>query len=358
MKEKMKFFKNFSEKFKSLDESKKKKILISGIIVVVIIILAIIISVIASKIGGADKTSGNLKNDGFLVGKGNTAYLSSTIITASNETTKGLIEVTPKNTTKVIDESEYVKSVNLYKGNLYYLSINKTSTGKYTRQVVKIKPNGEKKEVLVDNIETTSIGNDTLNVNDGWVYFLNADSELEKVKISNKDKRQPVSAEEKVSYFQISGKYIYYTTTDDEFKRMKKDGSSKEKIGNGIDSFQIVGKYVYYISKADKTLMKKNLDDNDEGEVVIEKKVQAFNIYEKTIYYAVNENNGEGEQALYKVKLNGNKNEKIVDLSSANVEIGIAGKWIYYTDKVDNSPYYYAIYRVQANGENKEKVNI
>ena len=58
------------------------------------------------------------------------------------------------------------------------------------------------------------------------------------------------------------------------------------------------------------------------------------------------------------MKLNGKKNEKIVDLSSANVVIGISGKWIYYTDKVDDSPYYYAIYRVQADGKNKEKVNI
>ena len=41
---------------------------------------------------------------------------------------EGLLEVTPKNTTIVIDESEYVKSVNLYKGKLYYLAINKTST--------------------------------------------------------------------------------------------------------------------------------------------------------------------------------------------------------------------------------------
>ena len=359
MKEKMKFFKNFSEKFKSLDESKKKKILISGIAIVVIIILAIIIAIVSSKIGAADKKSGNLKNDGFATGKGNTAYISTSVITASNEATKGLLEVTPKNTTKVIDESEYVKSVNLYKGKLYYLAINKTSTGKYTRQVVKINLNGENREVLVDNIETTSIGNDTLNISDGWIYFLNGDSELEKVKISNTDKRQPVSKEEKISYFQISGKYIYYITADDEFKRMKKDGSSEEKISNGIEKFQVVADEVYYISKSDKSLMKFDLNGNDRKETkVIERKVQAFNIYEKTIYYAVNEENDGGEQALYKMKLNGKKNEKIVDLSSANVVIGISGKWIYYTDKVDDSPYYYAIYRVQADGKNKEKVNI
>ena len=140
---------------------------------------------------------------------------------------------------------------------------------------------------------------------------------------------------------------------------MKKDGSSEEKISNGIGKFQVVADEVYYISKSDKSLMKFDLNGNDRKETkVIERKVQAFNIYEKTIYYAVNEENDGGEQALYKMKLNGKKNEKIVDLSSANVVIGVSGKWIYYTDKVDDSPYYYAIYRVQADGKNKEKVNI
>lgn len=356
MKEKMKFLSNFLEKFKSLDESKKKILSITAIVVAVIIVLIIIISIIASNVGGADKTSGNLRNEGFAAGKGNTAYISSTVAYNSNAKNKGLIEVSSKNTTKVLDENEFVKSINLYKGNLYYLAINKTSTGKYTRQVVKIKTNGEKKEVLVDNIETTSVGNDTLNVNDGWVYFLNADSKIEKVKISNKDKRQPVSDEE-VSYFQISGKYIYYATKDDEFKRMKKDGTSIEKLGNGIDTFQVVSNDVYYISKANGYLMKLDLKENKES-TVVEKKVQTFNIYEKTIYYAVNTGNGEGEQALYKMNLNGKKNQKIVDLSSANIKICVVGKWIYYTDKLDDSPYYYTVYRVQANGKNKEKVNI
>ena len=69
---------------------------------------------------------------------------------------------------------------------------------------------------------------------------------------------------------------------------MKKNGSSIEKIGNGIDSFQIVGNDVYYISKANQYLMKLNLKDNTDKEV-IERKVKTFNIYEKTIYYAVNE---------------------------------------------------------------------
>lgn len=232
------------------------------------------------------------------------------------------------------------------------MAINKGNNGNYIRQIVKIKPNGEKKQVLVDNIETTSIGNDSLNVSDGWVYYLNSDSKLEKVK-TNGEKRQQISDEE-IVYFQISGKYIYYTTKDDDFKRMKKNGSNSEKFENGIGAFQIVEDNVYYISKANKHLMKLNLKDNKDTEVV-NKKIKTFNIYEKTIYYAVNEND---EQAIYKMNISGKKNEKVVDLQSSNVVINVVGKWIYYTDKVENSPYYYTIYRVKTNGESQEKVNI
>ena len=100
--------------------------------------------------------------------------------------------------------------------------------------------------------------------------------------------------------------------------------------------------------------MKLNLKDNTDKEV-IERKVKTFNIYEKTIYYAVNE---DSEQAIYKKKINGKKTEKVTDLSSANVIISVVGKWVYYTDKIEDSPYYYTIYKVKTNGEDKQKVNI
>ena len=100
-------------------------------------------------------------------------------------------------------------------------------------------------------------------------------------------------------------------------------------------------------------VINKYIENNER--TVIDKKLKTFNIYEKTIYYAVNENN---EQAIYKMKLSGKNNEKIVDLSSANVIICIVGDWIYYTDLVENSPYYYALYRVKTNGKDRQKVNI
>ena len=352
-KEKFKFLKDISERFKTLDSKQKKVLIISAIAVLAIVIISIVTSIIFSlSANTASNIAGNLNNAGFAVKKGNKDYISTTLIDSGEETQNGLYEITSKNTSTLVTEDEYVKSINLYHGYLYYLAINTGENGNYIRQVVKIKPNGKKRQILVDNIETKSIGNDSLNVSDGWIYYLNSDSKLEKVK-TNGEKRQQVSDEE-IVYFQISGKYIYFTTRDDDFKRMKKDGSASEKFENGIEAFQVISNDVYYISKSNKHLMKLNLKNNTETEV-INKKIKTFNICEKTIYYALNETE---EKAIYKKKLNSDKVEKIVDLESPNVFICIAGKWIYYTDKVEGSPYYYTIYRVKTNGKDKQTVSI
>lgn len=350
----MEVLKNIPEKFKKLDAKQKKFIIVIAIAVVAIIVISVITSIVfALKSSDAGKVTGNLNNEGFTIGKGNKVYISNTLVDSGKKASeKGLYEVSSKNTSKLITKDEYVKSINSYKGYLYYLAINKSGNGNYIRQIVKIKPNGENKQVLVDNIETTSIGNNSLNVSDGWIYYTNSDNKLEKIKI-NGEKRQQL-ADEEIEKFQISGKYIYYTTKDDDFKRMQKDGSSIEKFENGIVSFQVVSDDVYYISKANGHLMKLNLKDNEDIEV-IDKKIKTFNIYGKTIYYAVSESN---EQAIYKIGINGKKKEKIVDLASSNVFICVVGNWIYYTDKVENSPYYYTIYRIKSNGEKRETVNI
>lgn len=352
MKEKkVSFLSNISEKFKNLEQERRKIITIVAIIVIAIVIVSIITSImLASSVNSADKVAGNLNNAGFAVKKGNKAYVSNTLINSGENVEKGIYEI-GSNNTSIISKDEYVKSINMYKGYIYYLAINKDSSGNYIRQVIKMKPNGDKRQVLVDNIETTFIGNDSLNVSDGWIYYLNAEYKIEKIKI-NGEKRQQI-ADEEVAYFQISGKNIYYVTKDDDFKRMAKDGTAIEQIEKGIGLFQIVSNNVYYISKSNRHLVKMNLKDKSDNEI-IDKKIKTFNVYGKTIYYATAE---EGEQGLYKVKINGKNAQKLTDLLSENNFICVVGDWIYYTDKIENSPYYYTIYRVKTNGKNKERVN-
>ena len=346
------FFVNIADKWSTVEPDRKKFIIIVGIILLALIIISIITSIIVAKtVGDAGKVAGNLNNEGFAVQKGNSTYITNSLI---NPEVSGLYEVTKNNTTRKIEESEYIKSINYTGGYLYFLEINKNQDSKYTKQIVKMKPDGSNRQVLVGDIETVTPGNYSLKVSGGWVYYINGENKLEAIKTNGKNRKQ--ISDEEVARFQIVGKYVYFSTRDSDFKRMKKDGSSIEKINTGIDTFQIVGDYVYYISKANHYLVKLNISTNEKEENAIEKYVRTFNIVGKTIYYVTQ--NEKNEVAIYKVKTNGKKDEKIVDLQSVNVYINVVGDYIYYTDNTEDSIYYYSIYRIKTNGKDKEKVNI
>ena len=78
MKEK---FKNFSEKFKSLDEQRKRILIAVLIIMIILVVITVITSIMLSQVfGSAGKVAGNLRNSGMAVKKGNEAYVSSTAI--------------------------------------------------------------------------------------------------------------------------------------------------------------------------------------------------------------------------------------------------------------------------------------
>ena len=345
------FFVNIADKWSTIEPSRRKFIIIIALVVIALLILTIVSTVLVVRnVGDAGKIAGNLNNDGFAAQKGSSIYISNSMIDSD---TVGLYEITKNNTTRLVEKSDYIKSINYKGGYLYFLETNKNQDDKYTRQVVKMKPDGSKRQVLVGDMETSTPGNFSLKVSNGWVYYINAENKLEAVKTNGKNRKQ--ISEEEISRFQIVGKLIYYTTRDSEFRRMKIDGSGIENINNNIDIFQIVGSDAYYISKANHNLMKIDLRNNTE-EKVIDKHVRIFNIVNKDIYYVTQINNN--EVALYKVKTNGKKDEKIVDVQSVNVYINVIGDWIYYTDYRENSIYYYSIYKVRTNGKDRQEVNI
>ncbi len=358
-KEKLNFLQNVSEKYKNLEADKKKVVTGVAIAVVAIVVLTIIIAIICSLTSGnEEKIVGNLNNSGYTVKKGSKVYISTATLANLNGNKRGIYECSSDGKSKLIKEEQYAMSLNVSNGYLYYLAINSTQNSEnYIAQIIKMKPNGEKRQVLVDGIETKNINKAAINISDGWVYYLNADSKIEKIK-TNGQKRQQI-ADEEVEYFQISGKYIYYTTKDDEFKRMKKDGSAIEEIEKGIEKFQVVDNEVYYIARSNEHLVKLNLKEkNNHNETeVVAKKVKTFNIYKNTIYYATKEEN---DQALYKIQTNGKKEQKLDDLKTENNYICVVGNWVYYTDKVkdENNLSDYTIYKIKTNGKDKQTVNI
>ncbi len=342
------------EKFKELEPDKKRFIVIIFAIVLILLFITVITSIfLTSENNNSEKTLGNLNNKGFATKKGNKVYITNSFINTGKDAKKGIYEVSSDNKTKLICEYEYVKSINEYKGYLYYIAVSRNENDNYTNQIVKMKPNGSKKTVVVDNLEMQSIGDDSLNISDNWIYYLNDEYKIEKVK-TNGEKRQQI-ADEEISYFQVTDGYIYYTTRDNEFKRMKKDGSKIQEIQKGIDTFQVKSNNVYYLSNSNSHLMKLNLKSNEEIEI-IGKSIVKFNIYGSKIYYATSETEGQ-EQAIYKANIDGKKEQKITDLKSENNNICIAGDWIYYTDEIENSPFYYTVYRIRTNGKDKQAIN-
>lgn len=348
------FFVNIADKWSTVEPGRKKFVIIIGIVIICLIIISIITSIVVNKtIGDAGKVAGNLNNEGFVTKIGSSVYITDSLI-KTDTSGSGLYEVTKNNTTRKIEECENIKSINYTGGYLYFLEIFKNQDSKYTRQVVKMKPDGSNRQILVGDIETVSPGTYTLRVSDGWVYYINGENKLEAIKTNGKNRKQ--ISDEDVVRFQIVGKYIYFSTKDLDFKKMKKDGSNLVKVNNGIEKFQIVGDYVYYISKSNHNLVKLNLNTNDKLETQVSKRVTNFNIVGKTIYYVAR--NDDKKEAIYKINTNGKNDEKIVDLQSSNVYINVVGNYIYYTDFMEDSIYNYSLYRIKTNGEGKEKVNI
>lgn len=346
------FFVNIADKWSTVEPSRKKFIILIGLVIVALIILTIVSTVLVIRnVNDAGKVAGNLNNEGFAVGKGKSVYITNSML---NPDECALYEITKNNTIRTIEKSDYIKSINLKGGYLYFLEINKNQDSRFTRQIIKMKPDGSKRQVLVSDLETVTTEYTSLKVVNGWVYYINAEKKLEAVKTNGKTRKQ--ISDEEVLRFQVVGKYIYFVNGDSDFKRMKTNGSGIEKIENGIDNFQIVGNYVYYLSKANKNLMRIDLNDKTQQEKVIEKHIKTFNIVNKTIYYVAQTSNT--EIGLYKVKTNGKKEEKIVDLKSINVYINVIGDWIYYTDNREDNIYYYSIYKIRTNGKDKQKIDI
>ncbi len=352
MKEKFKFLKDFSKKYKELEPEKKRVITICSIIVIALVIITIVSIIISSQASKADKIIGNLNNTGFVTEKGNKVYISNTVIGAPSEENRGIYQIDKKGNAKLVNSDQYVKSLTEYKGQLYYIAVNAQDNGNYIKQIVKMKPDGSNKKIVVDGIENTTIDDSAMNISDGWIYYLNSDYKIEKVKV-NGEKRQQISDEE-IDYFQIDGQYIYYLTKDSEFKRMKKNGNSVEELEKGIGTFQVISNNVYYISRANDHLMRLNIKDKSDTEIV-SKKVKTFNICKGTLYYATKEDE---DKAIYKAKVDGSNEKKIVDIGSENIYICVVDDWIYYTDKVEDNYYEYNLYKVKINGNDKQTLNI
>lgn len=185
---------------------------------------------------------------------------------------------------------------------------------KNQNNLVKIKTNGKKKEILAQDVDASQVV-----ATEKWVYYFK-NSNLYRVRTKGID-REKIS-EKKISYYQIEGGKIYYIYTI--------EGSQY------IATMKLNGKKATRIAKMDT-----------------DKQCKALFVNGNKIYYILSgaEDSIDREFYLYKMNKKGEKISKICKIDSNIKEINMQEDSIYYT--VMNDYENYTIKSIEYNGTNR-----
>lgn len=192
-----------------------------------------------------------------------------------------------------------------------------------------------------------------------WIYYVEFDdgepSGIYKVK-NNGEKTEKIKSGY-FEYLNVIDKYIYCLEKDEEknqynLVKMKTNGNKKETIARNIDHSPITaikGK-IYYFKDGSLYSIK---DNGSKSKKISDKKISYYEIDGNTMYY-IYEN--EGSSYIAKMKLNGkNDNIRIGKLEDAEyVALHVKGNKIYYIVKENEKSY--KLYKMKKNGEKEERI--
>lgn len=334
--------KNLIKKF--VLENKKLSIII-GTVLLVIIFGALLIAFNKTEIGN---TSGNLNNSGFSVQKDGYIYY----LGLKDNNTDGIYRMKLNNSKKEKITSDYGLYLNNSGKFLYYLD---ATEGKYN--IVKVKTNGEDKEIIVKDVDTAKI-----TVIDNWIYYFK-ESNFYKVKVNGEEKQ--ILSKKSIENYEICDNWIYYSYINDGknvIAKMRTNGEDITKIDSDASNvFFVKNNKIYYVYESyneenleynyDLYVIKTNGDKKEKiANLGNNLQMENVNFDGDRIYYAkTNEND---VLAIYSIKLNGKDEDKIVEIQAYSTIMNIHDKWIYYTDQDDNGQS--QMFRVKINGEEKQ----
>lgn len=314
-------------------------------IVVAIIILAIIIIGIISlmsktKIGNL---SGNLNNRGFSVRKGSYVYY----LGFNENQTDGIYRVKVNGKSKKKISDDYGLYLNISGNYLYYLEASKDNYTSYN--IVKMKTNGKNKEIVVEGVDTSKI-----TVQNNWIYYFK-NYNLYRVKTNGKNKEQ--ISNKSMENYEIVGNFIYYSYMNDGkyvIAKMKTNGEGVTRIDAGASKTFFVNKNdIYYIRQnAESNLyelykLKTNGEKKEKiADISGDIRLDTISFDGNKLYYT--KTNEDGTLAIYSIKTNGKDETKIIDTKGYSTMININKNYIYYTDKNDNGDS--DMFIVKANG--------
>lgn len=322
----------------------KNKII--SIAIAVVLFLLVMGLIIICNIKSTENTTGNLNNLGFSVQSGNWIYY----LGYDEGNADGIYKVKENGNKKEKVSDSYGYYLNESGSYIYYLDSEESN-------LVRIKKNGEKKEIVVTDVDYAKI-----TISDNWIYYFK-NSNLYRVK-TNGEEKQKIS-NKSIENYEVIGNWIYYSYYNDGeyiIAKMKTNGQDISKINSQAGKvFFVDGNNIYYINEnydeeqAKTTYQLNKMNKNGENKEKIidifgKVDVNTINFDGKYIYYAkLNEDN---EFGIYKIKSNGDNETKIDDIKGYATSINIHENWIYYPDQNENGDI--EIYRIKTNGKDKQ----
>ena len=280
--------------------------------------------------------------------------------------------------------------------------------------IYKMKEDGSAKEKLGDDSAFF------MNVVGGYLYYdayVNDGYKFIKMKIDGSEKK--IIFDKRCMFANIVGDWVYFISTSEENPysghvcKIKTDGSAFKRLSNNANSFclNVVNDWVYFLNRdpgenwdSDNLVYRIKTDGTDESKYssiqciqqqfvatdecvyqdgfdddiknclfkinsngkVIEKlnlttSISSFCVLDGWVYYfGFNDNDDSDTAPLFKIKVDGTNNKKLLDVKYNNSKIFVAGDWIYYTVpeyiriKGKNEEHM-VLYRVRTNGTMNEK---
>lgn len=335
---------NFKDAIVNFFNTNKKIALIILAVILVLIIMLIIIGNGKEEYGN---TYGNLRNKGLVASKGSQIYY-----VAFDEGNVDGIYKAKKNGKGKAEKisSEYGYYLNISGNYIYYVSEENS-------QLIKEKLNGEKNQVIAENVSSEPIV-----VVDNWIYYFEG-TNLYKIKTNGKNRTQ--LSNKAIENYQVVGKEIYYSYESNGkyvIAKMNLSGRDITKIDEEAGrEFFVKGNKIYFINekydmenyeyKYELCKMKKN-GKNKEKVCDIEGGLDTYtiNFTNDALYYAKAVK--DEKMAIYSIKLNGKNETKIVEVSTYSNAINIVDKFMYYIN--ENEDGYVQNYRIKTNGENNQ----
>lgn len=319
---------NLKYKIKPFIKMHKIQLITISIIILVLVAIGIIILANRPKIGNL---SGNLNNRGFSVRDGNYVYY----LGFEENETDGIyrVKTNGKNKKKISDD--YGLYLNISGNYLYYLETSENNYNSYN--IVKMKTNGQDKELIVEGVDTSKI-----TVINNWVYYFK-NYQLYRVKTNGKSKEQ--ISNRSMENYEVIGDFIYYSYMNDGkyvIAKMKTNGENVTRIDTEASKTFFVNKNnIYYIRQNVDTnsyelyRIKTNGESKEKiADISGDVRLDTINFDGSKLYYT--KTNEDGTLGIYSIKANGKDETKIVDTKGYSTMINVNKNYIYYTDKNDN----------------------